>query len=179
MADIDGDAWVKLLLPPNASGMRWYLGAFEWAAAAGHLDTLKRLVSSGAQEENALEWCVAPAIENGHIEIINYLAECGIDVTESINFNRAVASGRVHVVNHLVLLGANPKSFTSYMVALREGQGDVARRLVELGSRPMREAIVYLLLLILCVLGWSYSTETYEKLALFSFFMALIGKFFG
>ena len=80
-----------------------------WAAAFGHLEIVKILVSRGANVRAHNDYIVRWAAENGQLDVVKYLVSQGADIkTDNNNAIRwAARGGYVELVKYLVSQGAD------------------------------------------------------------------------
>ena len=108
------------------------------AAANGHLDTIKYLVSLGADITAQDNYSVRVASGNGHLETVKYLVSLGADITAQDNYSVrwASANGHLDVVKYLVSLGADITAQNNYSVRVASDNGhlNVVKYLVSLGA---------------------------------------------
>ena len=83
-----------------------------WASGNGHLETVKYLVSLGADIKAEDNYIVRLASGSGHLETIKYLVSLGADIKAQNNYAVQLASeyGHLETVKYLVSLGADVKA---------------------------------------------------------------------
>ena len=67
-----------------------------WAAANGHLDMVKYLVSKGADVRARFDFALQCTAFNGHLDIVKYLVENGADVRACDDFALRWAAANRH-----------------------------------------------------------------------------------
>jgi ankyrin repeat protein len=124
----------------------------ERAAINGFLNTLGFLVASGV-DINAVgpngsgqKTPLTLAVENGHLTIVQFLAEKGANITKGNPLYQAAGNNRIDVVAFLISKGANvnelanthflgyPKRWPPLYIACKNGYLDVVRLLVKSGA---------------------------------------------
>jgi ankyrin repeat protein len=104
--------------------------AVRQAAMNGHLDVVKYLCEQGVDIHAKNNLAVRYAAMNGHLEVVQYLVEQGADIDEAVRY--AVEKGHLDVVQYLVEQGADIDEAVRY--AVEKGHLDVVQYLVEQGA---------------------------------------------
>ena len=107
------------------------------ASGNGHLETVKYLVSLGANVRD-IRLCREWASEEGHLETVKYLVSMGANVRANDDYAVQWASGNGHLetVKYLVSQGANVRDIDDYAVGWASDNGhlETVKYLVSLGA---------------------------------------------
>ncbi len=95
------------------------------SAEYGHLETVKYLVSIGADHTVNNNFAIRWASSNGHLEIVKYLVSIGADYAADDNYAIRWAShnGHLETVKYLVSIGADHTANNNYAIRWASSNG--------------------------------------------------------
>lgn len=119
--------------------------ALEYASYYNNFDTVKKLISYGADVNSFGHAAITSAITNGNISMLKYLVEkCVINGSIFYGFIEAVKNNQIEIVKYLLEINTNDKYFTvndSYGLAVKisieHQHTDITKMLLDNGADPL------------------------------------------